>query len=264
MTDCLFLGTRGSAPCLRTTHKLLGGETSCVQVSGNQKRILIDAGTGITHINPSENSDFILLSHLHIDHLLGLADFAARKKNGELHILSAIADSGPALEALIGKVYGPPGYPVSIRQIYPNVKYGAIAKGQTSPIGGFQVTPLDLNHPGGSFGLRVRDPDTNQSLAYISDHEHGSDKDATLLELCQGLDLIVWDSSYDDRTFAKYRGWGHSTWQQGLAFAQSCGAKTVALTHHDFTRSDDVAKQIEAEFEGTIGLLAKDGLTLNL
>lgn len=264
MTDCLFLGTRGSAPCLRPTHKYLGGETSSVQVSGEKKRVFIDAGTGLNNANPSQSSDFILLSHLHIDHVLGLADFAARKKKGVLHILSAIADSGQELEALIGRVYGPPGYPVSIRQIYPSVKYGAISKSQASPIGGFLVTPLALNHPGGSFGVLVKDPDTGQSLAYISDHEHGSDKDARLLEQCRGLDLIIWDSSYDDRAFTKYRGWGHSTWQQGLAFAQKCHAKAVALTHHDFTRNDEVARQIKDELEGTIGLLAKDGLTLTL
>jgi phosphoribosyl 1,2-cyclic phosphodiesterase len=264
MTECLFLGTRGSAPCLRDTHKMLGGETSCVQISGSNKKIILDAGTGITHADPSPDDDFIILSHLHIDHVLGLADFAARKRTGRLHIFSAIADDSQELESLLGQIYGPPGYPVSIRQICPLVEYHALPKNQMTSIGGFLVTTLSLNHPGNSYGTILHDPNGNQRLAYISDHEHGSDKDVTLLEQCQGLDLIIWDSSYDDRSFSKYIGWGHSTWQEGLAFGKKCGSKVVALTHHDFSRDDKVALEIEADLSETIGVLAKDGLILTL
>jgi phosphoribosyl 1,2-cyclic phosphodiesterase len=259
-----FLGTRGSAPCLLPTHQWLGGETSCVQVRIGAQRVLLDAGTGLRKAQPTDTNDYIVLSHLHLDHVLGLADFAARKAHGKLFIISHLAATAHELEALVGKVYGPPGYPVSIRQIFPQVVYEPIDQFNQDILGPIELTPITLNHPGGSFGTRVTDLQSGKSLAYLSDHEHGSTRDHEIARHCKDINLLIWDASYDDRYFAPYIGWGHSTWQQGLAMGQRCGAKAVALTHHDITRSDDTARQLMREISGTIGFFTRDDMTIVL
>ena len=259
-----FLGTRGSAPCLLPTHQWLGGETSCVELRIDEQRLLLDAGTGLRKAAPSGSSDYIVLSHLHIDHLLGLADFAARKIQGELFIVSQLATTANELEDLVGRIYGPPGYPVSIGQIYPGVIYQPLAQFDQDRLGPIELAPITLNHPGASFGTRVTDSRTGKAVAYLSDHEHGSHQDKEIERQCKGVDLMIWDASYDDRYFEKYIGWGHSTWQQGLAMGQRCRAKAVALTHHDITRSDDTARQLMGEIKGTIGFFTRDDMTIVL
>ena len=225
---------------------------------------MLDAGTGLTRADTSTGDDVVILSHFHIDHMLGLADFAARKKSGKLRVVSALCDSPDELERVVGKIYGPPAYPVSIRQIYPNVEFLPLTALTTELPHGMEFAPIELNHPGGSFGTRVTDKETGKTVVYISDHEHGSQKDEPLLEFCADVDLVIWDSSYEDATFAKYKGWGHSTWQEGLRFAQACGARAIALTHHDATRDDAEAAKIEKLLEGSIGFLAKDDMVVDV
>ena len=259
-----FLGTRGTAPCLLDTHQRLGGETSCVQVDAGGYRIFLDAGTGLRKAAPSAGDDYLILSHLHIDHMLGLAEFAARKQSGQLIIVSAMASTAAELEDLVGKVYGPPAYPVSIRQIYPRVVYHPMVEFTQHGLNSLHIAPITLHHPGGSYGTLIRHIPTGQAVAYLSDHEHGSPADDAIATQCAGVDMLIWDASYDDNNYAACIGYGHSTWQQGLAMGQRCGAKAVALTHHDATRSDHVATQIEGELAGTIAFLTHDDLRLTL
>ncbi len=259
-----FLGTRGTAPCLLDTHQRLGGETSCVQIDVGGHRLFLDAGTGLRKAAPSSGDDYLILSHLHIDHMLGLAEFAARKKTGQLIIVSAMASTAIELENLVGKVYGPPAYPVSIRQIYARVVYQPMVEFTQQGLDSLHIEPITLHHPGGSYGTLIRHLPSGQAAAYLSDHEHGSTADHTIATQCTGIDMLIWDASYDDNDFAARIGHGHSTWQQGVAMGQRCGAKAVALTHHDVTRSDHVAMQIESEIAGTIAFLTHDDLRLTL
>ena len=57
------------------------------------------------------------------------------------------------------------------------------------------------------------------------------------------------------------RGYGHSTWQQGVKLCQAAGARQLALFHHDPARTDTQLDAIEqravAEFGGAFA--ARDG-----
>ncbi len=58
-----------------------GGNTTCVEVSANGTRVILDAGTGIRALGRelAENgphSIHICLTHLHLDHIEGLGFFA--------------------------------------------------------------------------------------------------------------------------------------------------------------------------------------------
>jgi ribonuclease BN (tRNA processing enzyme) len=58
-------------------------------------------------------------------------------------------------------------------------------------------------------------------------------------ELCEGADLLIHDSQYTLDEFAKKANWGHCTIDYALWVAEECRVKTLALFHHDPTRSDD-------------------------
>ena len=57
------------------------------------------------------------------------------------------------------------------------------------------------------------------------------------------------------------RGFGHSTWQQGVKLCEAAGARSLALFHHDPVRTDSqlavMEKQAKSRFRGAFA--ARDG-----
>lgn len=261
--EITFWGTRASYPFFLPSHRELGGDTSCVGLRHGQAQLFIDAGTGLMHAQPSEGHDVILLSHFHLDHVLGLPYFLGKKKQGAITLASAACDSAEHLQAKIDSIYGGAGFPVSLSLIAPQLEFVHVPAAGL-PIAGWQVRACALNHPGTAFGYRVSAQGSTCSLVYLTDHEHGTAQDAQLIGFARDADLVVWDASYDDRHFAPFKGWGHSTWQEGLRFGQRCGAHRVALSHHDPARDDASAALIRHELQGHAAFLASDRLTLTL
>lgn len=258
-----FWGTRASYPFFRDTHARLGGDTSCVALQWAEQQIFIDAGTGLMHAQPSDGHDVILLSHFHLDHVLGLPYFLGKKKKGQLTLASAACSDAQDLQRKLNSVYGGVGFPVSLSLIRPDMQWLAIAD-HAMDIGGWEVQACELNHPGTAFGYRVRPTQGASSVVYLSDHEHGGPRDEALVGFARGASLAIWDSSYDDRSFEAFRGWGHSTWQEGLRFAQRAQLGQLALSHHDPARDDETAAELQLMIDSPQAFLAVDGMELTL
>ncbi|HZQ10737.1 MAG TPA: MBL fold metallo-hydrolase, partial [Anaerolineae bacterium] len=80
-----FWGTRGSLATPGPETERYGGNTSCVQIVGNDGNVLVlDAGTGIRRLGaalpPKLKRVDVLLTHLHMDHLQGLGFFAPLRR----------------------------------------------------------------------------------------------------------------------------------------------------------------------------------------
>jgi ribonuclease BN (tRNA processing enzyme) len=63
----------------------------------------------------------------------------------------------------------------------------------------------------------------------------------------RGTDLFIYDATYTDAEFAKYVGWGHSTWQEGVRLADAAKVKQLVLFHHDPSHDDAFMDQVVAE-----------------
>ena len=128
-----------------------------------------------------------------------------------------------------------------------------------------------LNHPNGATGYRIEHG--GKAICYITDTEHRpGERDKTIVELCRGADVMIYDSSYTDAEYERYKGWGHSTWQEGVRVADAAGVGTLAIFHHDPSHNDafmdDVAREAAALRPGTVAgglprvIVAHEGLTL--
>jgi len=101
-----------------------------------------------------------------------------------------------------------------------------------------------------------------------TDTEPGSPlHDRALRELAQDADVMVYDAQYTPEQLAgEKRGWGHSSWLEGVHIARECNVKKLILFHHD-PDSDDayvdgLVLRAQQEFPNTWG--ANEGLTISL
>ena len=81
-TQITFWGVRGSLPAPGADTAKYGGNTSCLEISNGKTLIICDGGTGIRPLgldlirrNKGNIKATILLSHPHLDHVVGLPFF---------------------------------------------------------------------------------------------------------------------------------------------------------------------------------------------
>jgi ribonuclease BN (tRNA processing enzyme) len=84
--------------------------------------------------------------------------------------------------------------------------------------------------------------------------------------LVKNVDVLIYDTSFTDQEMLIRRGWGHSTWQEGIRIADAAGVGRLVLFHHDSTRIDKDLDAIAAAAvvarPGTVA--AFEGLLLTL
>jgi len=275
-----FYGVRGSTPCSCESNQRIGGNTACVVVTGDGfDPIVLDLGTGLrfwgTDICAASPASFratALVSHLHWDHVQGLPFFPPMHRPGtQLHVIGP-AQEGHSLEEAFDLFLRPPYFPVTLGQLSGTVTF---AEATTDPIqlGAATVTARDVPHVGPTLGFRIEAG--GASIAYVSDHQQPGCQSTvvadSVLELCDGVDLLIHDAQYTDPEFAERFDWGHCTTDYALEVAAQSGAKRLALYHHDPSHDDDtvddLARRVAASSSVRHGpevFAAAEGLVVDL
>jgi ribonuclease BN (tRNA processing enzyme) len=91
-----------------------------------------------------------------------------------------------------------------------------------------------------------------------------------VLELADGVDLLIHDAQYTDDDWDKKSHWGHCTVDYAVFVAKEAGAKSLALFHHDPAHGDDKLDKL-LEYARGVGdkigagevLSAYEGLTVS-
>jgi ribonuclease BN (tRNA processing enzyme) len=165
----------------------------------------------------------------------------------------------------------PPYFPVEIDALPGSFTFHE-ASDEVVDVHGAKVTAATVPHVGPTVGYRVEFDGV--SVAYISDHQQpgvGSTEVApSVLDLCEGVDLLIHDAQFDDEEFALRHDWGHCTSDYAIEVAARAGAKRLALFHHDPSHCDvrlDQLAERAAEQGARRGLdeviTAAEGLTLS-
>jgi phosphoribosyl 1,2-cyclic phosphodiesterase len=240
-------GIRGSIPTFNPDTRVYGGNTSCIEVEEDGTLLVLDAGSGITSLNFSENLSYhridILLTHLHIDHIQGLGFFNPLfDPSKEVHIWGP-ASSSESLRGRLGRFFSPPFSPVYFRDLTCQLSVHEISN-SSFEIGPFTIQSRFVIHPGPTVGYRVQTK--SGVLTYIPDHEPalgraGLQQDVKWLsgsDLASGADLLLHDAQYTMDEYRDKTGWGHSAMEDTLRFASLTEAKRLLLMHHDPMHSD--------------------------
>lgn len=267
-----FWGCRGSVPVSGKQYDIYGGNTACVELACGDKRIILDAGSGLRqageslHASGVKEAD-IFLTHSHYDHVIGLPFFwPLYDPRVKIVLWSGHMSGRMTTRSMLGEFMSPPWFPVEVDSCTSNLAYRDFVPGDVlMPKEGVEVHTAPLNHPGGCVGYRVEWQ--GRSVVLVSDTEHAPGSlDPVVLDFIKDADLVIYDSTYTDAEMAKYRGFGHSSWQQGVRLCEAAGAKRLALFHHDPSRTDaqmaDIERAAKERFAGAFA--ARDGLTLEL
>ncbi len=266
-----FWGVRGTVPTPGPSTVRYGGNTSCLELRCGSTRLVFDLGTGARELGKSLQANGpcdaqIFLTHTHLDHVAGFPFFRpAYCQTNRFHLWAGhLRSQGLRLEETLAGLMSRPLFPVPLDVMHARTEFHDFVAGdRLDAAAGVEITTAALNHPGGATAYRV--DFAGRSFALVTDTEHEQGRaDRNVLDLIAGCDLVVYDTTYDDAGFERYRGWGHSTWQEGVRLCLAAGAKRLVAFHHDPDSDDDTLDSIGTRLAGALpgSLVAAEGMVL--
>lgn len=260
-----FFGVRGSTPSSCDENRRYGGNTSCVALEApGHDPIVLDLGTGLRFwgetLDPAQPfRGSALLTHIHWDHVQGLPFFTPVLRPGASFAVYGPpqADEG-SLEDAFNELMRPPFFPVTTKDLLGDIRFHDVWEADLE-LDGAKVKVRPVPHVGLTNGYRVEMG--GAAVAYLSDHQMPLDGSGTVsdavLELCDGVDLLIHDAQYTVEEFPAKATWGHCTAEYAVQVAKESGAHRLALFHHDPTHDDDMVDRI---LEGARALAEGSGI----
>lgn len=280
-----FWGVRGSYPVPGPDTNRYGGNTSCVAVRAGDDRdsplIIIDAGTGIrklgkemmqSEFGEGQGTAHLLVSHTHWDHIQGLPFFSPVYQKGNQFFVYARQRDDTHLRAVFASQTDSPYFPVPFENVQADVAFRELVEGARFEIGPVKVRCTRLNHPWIAIAYRL--DYEGRSLCYVTDTAPFRDilieqeyirqppkpgaplkrEDAAKLaamrdgvvRLCEGADLVIYDTQFTPEEYRQKPHWGHSCPEDAIEIARAAGAKGVVLFHHAPERTDDQIDELVA------------------
>lgn len=303
-----FWGVRGSIPVPGPATERYGGNTSCVELrTAAGTRLVFDAGTGLrgfgralleSEFARGEGTAHLLISHTHWDHIHGLPFFAPLALAGNRVHLYARESCGPPLKAIFETAPHGPYFPSALERPKAAMEVHEIGEDATFEIAEARVAATRLNHPYVANAYAVNADGVK--VVYVSDTAPFADilfgaefvgsppppgaelpptslaalraMRAGVVRLCEGADLVIYDTMFTAEDYAATPHYGHSRPSDALAVCQDAGARTLALFHHAPERSDAAVDQMLTDTRALAALgrppvaviAAYEGLTLEL
>jgi phosphoribosyl 1,2-cyclic phosphodiesterase len=182
---------------------------------------------------------------VHLDHIVGFPFFMPLwHSDFTTHIRAGSLNSYGGIKKFLTNTFVDPLFPVAFVDLPGNIVCEDFTPSTAHLIGNVRIDTFELNHPNGAVAYKLIF--NGKSVAYVTDHEHGegANRDG-LIEFIRGSDIFIYDSSYDDDIYPKYKGWGHSTWQEALRLGKEADVIKTAIFHHDPQSTDDKMILIE-------------------
>jgi len=251
-----FWGVRGSTPTVDPATWRYGGNTPCLElVAPDSTRFILDCGTGLRVLGSRWGADgagnsptaHILVTHYHWDHIQGLPFFAPlydRKNHFQFYSFRSDFLGRDSLRQVFEAQMALPYFPVDVSAMSARRNFREVEGGETFTIGENRITTRLLNHPQGCLGFRIETP--AGTVVYATDNEPGvPDLDRNLRELADGADIFINDAQYTPaQLLGERKGWGHSSWSEGVKVAREANVKTLVLFHHDPDSTDRIVDHL--------------------
>ena len=242
MDRVVMLGVRGSVPVSGAPFLRYGGATTCVLVRLGGQYAVLDAGTGLMSLPPDAAAEPelpLLLTHLHLDHLLGLPLCPYLFSGGGRMTLYAGVHEGERARDVLARLYAPPLWPVGLATEH--LAFRTLERDFS--IGALRVETMAGAHPNGVYLLRLSAG--GKSVVFATDCTLTDAVLPKIADFARGCDLLLCDGQYSDAEFAQRASYGHNAWRMALALAVRCKAKAFRVIHHDPCHNDAALDEID-------------------
>jgi ribonuclease BN (tRNA processing enzyme) len=255
------LGTNGFIPSY-------GRRTMSFLVESEGKALVLDGGTGLSRLLEEPLRQRleayqeleILLTHYHLDHVVGLSYLPAVWQRG---LLTLWAPSAPLVDTnaheALERLLSPPLFPVAVSEFPGPVEVRAYDGEEPLAVMGRPVRLRRQQHGGGSVGIALE-----EGLVYLTDCE----ADEESAPFARGARLLIHDVWVTEgEVAAGAPRHGHSTVEQVARLAREAEVATVMPVHHRPDRRDqeleEMAEQLR-QLSGCQVILAVEGETYSL
>ncbi|MFX1457501.1 MAG: MBL fold metallo-hydrolase [Promethearchaeota archaeon] len=244
----IFLGTNG-------WYSTKTGNTVCTLIETKTHYIILDAGDSFQKVDQYINKEkpiIILLSHLHLDHIIGLHALAKFHFKQELNLFGH-KGTKKGITNIIKHPYSSPLSGLPLKFQITDLKEGNYNVG-------FPIKCKLLIHADPCLGYRMELE--NKVITYCTD----TGVCENLYELAKDADLLITECSY--KPGQEEWGWPHLKPEEAADVAVKSKVKKLILTHFDASTYSTLEERRDAEerarkiFENTSA--ASDDLELNI
>ena len=249
-------GARGSLPAPAAANCEFGSDTCMRRDALRRSRAPLRRRLGrrqlsANRLDEDDVRDFdLFLSHCHFDHIMGLpflkplyeSDTSWRES------MPGISRTGRPAGEMVERFMAPPFFPVTPQAV---PRQGRVSRlpaagdvaaasrhrdrdGAPQPPERLRRLSREFRRPLGLLHHRSRAYSRPQRIERL---------EATI----RGADILIYDCMYTDAEFEPCRGYGHSTWEEGVRLCEAAGVKHLVIFHHRPGRDDEGLRRIEAE-----------------
>ena len=220
----------------------VGGNTPCIEIQSGEQLLILDAGSGLRELgddlikrgftDQESHLDF-LMTHTHWDHVQGFPffEFAFQPENS-LTFYTALTDLENRFINLLDPSWSP-GLNTSSQAEF---RFVYLEVGQPFALRNLRITPIELSHPGKSYGYRIEDE--HSCLVYATDAAYER-MEPKYVDFFHEADLLIFDSHFSFKESIDKVDWGHSTAMFGAEYAYRAQVRRLALFHHDPVSKDE-------------------------
>ena len=271
-------GVRGNGPQTGAAYLKYGGHTTSILIEGSGGgRILIDAGSGIRPLaarlreqDGKTGAVLLLMTHYHLDHVMGLPTFGLLQGADWQVTMAAPVREGMGVRHVTDRLLGKPFWPVTAAELGADLRFKnlpGLASAKPFHYKGLEVRWCGVHHPQGCTAYRVDDPVSGVSCVCATDLEwqaSSTGEQDDLLALCTTpapVDLLLFDGQLAAAAYPRFKGWGHSAWEDALEVARAAGVDKLRIIHHGSGRTDADLDRLQRRVRraSRCAVLAKEG-----
>lgn len=265
-----FWGVRGliATPSCETSR--YGGNTVCVEMFVNGKRLIFDGGTGLRILGrsylklESPLSAHLFFTNSQSNRIQGFPFFApAFIPENSFHIYGTAASNSASIKQCLCDQMLQPHFPYPLQAMLSELHFHNLLPGNVVTLDDVTITTACVNQTQRSIGFRVSWGE--YSVAYVTDIQPSIDDidKQSIAELTNGVDLLIANAAYTPPTVNDTHK-SDLLWQTAVNVAESNCAKQLVISSHHPDDQDEYLEKMQLDVQSSFpkSLLAREGLIL--